>query len=83
MNHKLNVTRGQLSELLTTELQLYSDAEGSKITIKHLFETPDSEGCNWSGIQVQAGPNATKDIVESQAFLVESAARNLYTVVAG
>ena len=83
MNHKLNVTRGQLNELLTTELQQYSDAEGSKITIKRLFETPDPEGCNWSGIQVQAGPNTTKDIVESQAFLVESAARNLYTVVAG
>ena len=75
------VTRAELSELLTKELQSIEDAEGSIISVAYLYREPDSTGCNWSdNVTVNAGSKANGDYLAPYIAEIVARARQRYNI---
>ena len=52
------VTKEELGDILTSQLQNVDNCKGCSIKIRYLLKEPDSEGCNWStDMNVVAGPD--------------------------
>lgn len=75
------LTKQELSNRLSSELQEVEDAEGSEIRVQYLLGEPDEDGCNWSdSIVLRLGPKATKEGLAPSVARIVAQARMKYNI---
>lgn len=78
MTNRTMLSRDELNEWLTKEIQKVEDLEGSSLTVQYLLNDPDVDECNWSGVVGQVGPNTTAEQLNFAAKLIVDRARALF-----
>ncbi len=75
------VTRDQLSEILTKQLQATEDLEDATVCVAYVYAEPDDNGVNWSpDVHVNPGSKGSKEYALPHLRRIVQDARALYLV---
>jgi hypothetical protein len=74
------IDSNELNKWLTDELQKVEDCQGSILTFQYRLQTPDENGCNWSGAVVQPGPMTSAASISVAANEIVAMARSVFNL---
>lgn len=80
MTQRKTVTREELDGWLTQEICKVEDCDGSRLSVQYLLAEPDADGCNWSGVTAQVGPNTTGEQIQPIMAKIADRARALFNL---